>query len=154
MTYRDEWMKPHPQFKDWHIPNTHVLGQVKLKALSIDDLDRDFAAVIESAADIKAANPATSWPDGLTKQKNLIDLAWHQREFEALRSFAWVIENASGDYLGCLYIYPSIEGENSADVVWWWRTGAYSSKVSFREHLMTWLSISEWPRLNYRLQND
>jgi len=146
-------MRPHPLFKSRVIPAVHVLGDVTLKALSVGDLDRDFSAVMESAADIKAANPGSSWPDGLTKEKNLIDLAWHQREFEARRSFAWVIESADGEYLGCLYVYPSIAGEQSADVVWWWRTGAVVSRPSFREHLSAWLSGDVWPRLTYSLKH-
>lgn len=122
-----------------------------LRALSVDDLERDFSAVMESAADIRAANPGSSWPDGLTKQKNLIDLAWHQWEFEARRSFAWVIEDGGGQYLGCLYVYPSIAGEAAADVVWWWRSGIVVSERSFREKLQDWLVGEPWPRLTYRL---
>jgi hypothetical protein len=147
-------MRPHPLFKDRSIPAVHGLGDVTLKALSIDDLDRDFSAVMESAAEIKTAHPGSSWPDGLTKEKNLIDLAWHQREFEARRSFAWVIENGGGEYLGCLYVYPSIAGEKSADVVWWWRTGAVVSRPAFRSHVLDWLSGDGWPRLTYNLQED
>lgn len=70
-------MRPHPQFKAHAIPRTHVLGEFTLKSLSIGDLDRDFEAIMESAAEIKAANPGSTWPDGLTREKNLIDLAWH-----------------------------------------------------------------------------
>jgi hypothetical protein len=147
-------MKPHPLFKDRSIPARHALGEFTLKALSIHDLERDFSAVMESAVEIKAAHPGSSWPDGLTKEKNLIDLAWHQREFEARRSFAWVIEDSNGAYLGCLYVYPSISGEKSADVVWWWRTGVVVSKASFRSHLREWVSGSDWPRLSYNLQDD
>ncbi len=147
-------MKPHPLFRDRSIPAIRGLGEFTLKALSINDLERDFSAVMDSAADIRAANPGSSWPEGLTKEKNLIDLAWHQREFEAGRSFAWVIENIAGEYLGCLYIYPSIAGEKSADVVWWWRRGAVVSKESFRKHLLEWVSGGEWPRLDYKLQDD
>jgi len=145
-------MKPHPLFKDRSIPAVHVLGEVTLRALSVHDLERDFSAVMESAAEIKAANPGSHWPDGLTKEKNLIDLAWHQREFEARRSFAWVIESGDGAYLGCLYVYPSIAGEQAADVVWWWRTGVMISRSAFREHLLQWLA-SDWPRLDYRLKD-
>ena len=145
-------MRPHPLFKDRAIPPVHILGELTLKALSVNDLDRDFSAVMESADDIKAANPGSSWPDGLTKDKNLVDLAWHQREFEARRSFAWVIESRDGDYLGCLYVYPSIAGEQAADVVWWWRTGAVVAALPFREHLLQWLASSAWPTLDYRLK--
>jgi hypothetical protein len=147
-------MRPHPLFKDRSIPALHVLGDFTLRSLSINDLNRDFSAVMASAVEIKAANPGSSWPDGLTKEKNLIDLAWHQREFEARRSFAWVIESSNADYLGCLYVYPSIAGEPAADVVWWWRTGAVVSPRSFRLHLQQWLGSDDWPRLDYRLQAD
>lgn len=145
-------MRPHPLFKGRSIPAVHALGDVTLRALSVDDLERDFGAVMESAADIKAANPGSSWPDGLTKDKNLIDLAWHQREFEARRSFAWVIEDCDGTYLGCLYVYPSIVGETAADVAWWWRTGKARPEQGFRQALEAWLSGEPWPRLSYRLQ--
>lgn len=145
-------MKPHPLFKNRSIPSVHVLGDFTLKALSVDDLERDFSAVMESAADIKAANPGSIWPDGLTKEKNFIDLAWHQREFEARRSFAWVIEDTDGAYLGCLYVYPSIAGETSADVIWWWRTGVAVSNQAFRAHLLEWVSGEAWPPLTYKLQ--
>ncbi len=139
-------MKPHPLFRTYAIPAVPVLDDFTLRALTINDLERDFNAIVESAADIKAANPGTHWPDGLT-------MAWHQREFESRRSFAWVIENANGGYLGCLYVYPSIAGEESADVAWWWRTGAVADRNSFRSHLLDWLSGKDWPRLSYRLQD-
>jgi hypothetical protein len=130
------------------------LGEVRLKALAVADLERDYSAVMASAADIKAGNPGSSWPDGLTPEKNLIDLAWHQKEFEARRSFAWVIESATGDYLGCLYVYPSIAGEAVADVTWWWRTGAVVARRAFREQLLAWLAGSDWPRITYNLSAD
>ncbi|WP_152565866.1 GNAT family N-acetyltransferase [Devosia riboflavina] len=147
-------MRPHPLFKARSIPAVHALGEFTLRSLSIGDLDRDFAAVMESAAEIKAANPGSSWPEGLTREKNLIDLAWHQREFEARRSFAWVIENTQGEYLGCLYIYPSIAGEQTADVIWWWRSGVEISRQSFREKVTAWLASDAWPRLDYVYRTD
>ena len=146
-------MKPHPSFESWPIPTVHILGEFTLRALSVDDVERDFAAVMESAAEIKAANPGLTWPDGLTKEKNLIDLAWHQKEFEARRSFAWVIENVARDYLGCLYVYPSIAGDKTADVTWWWRTGAVADRQRFRQHLSDWFVGSGWPALRYRLRD-
>ena len=144
-------MRPHPSFKNRSIPVVHVLGDVTLRALTVADLERDFSAVMESAADIKAANPGSNWPDGLTKEKNLIDLAWHQREFEARRSFAWVIEDGTGAYLGCVYVYPSIAGESAADVAWWWRSGQAEREQGFRMALERWLSGEPWPPVSYRL---
>ncbi len=147
-------MRPHPLFKDRTIPTVQALGSFTLRALTVGDLDRDFGAVMESAADIKAANPGSSWPEGLTRDANLLDLAWHQREFESLRSFAWVIEDSDGMYLGCLYVYPALTGEKAADVRWWWRSGTVVARTSFREMLLEWLASPDWPPLRYELQPD
>lgn len=144
-------IRPHPEFENWEVPHEYSLGTFGLRALSVDDLERDYSAVIESAADIKAANPSLNWPDGLTREKNLIDLAWHQKEFQTKRSFAWVIEDADGAYLGCLYIYPSIAGDRSADVSWWWRIGANADDREFRAHVLAWVSGSDWPALDFNL---
>lgn len=147
-------MRPHPKFKNFNVPAEYGLGDVRLKALSVDDLERDFNAVMESAADIKSVDPSSSWPDGLTREENLIDLAWHQKEFQSRRSFAWVIEDDTSTYLGCLYIYPSIDGDNTAQVHWWWRTGANVNRAKFREDLITWVSGADWPPLDFKFPDE
>lgn len=143
-------MKPHPIFRDWDIPKTHTLGNFVLKSLNISDNDRDFAAIMESVDNIRTAAPQLTWPEGLTLEKNLVDLAWHQREFEARRSFAWTMETPEGGYLGCLYIYPSISGEKSADVAWWWKKGEEANHTSFQKLLFAWLKSDEWPEIEYK----
>lgn len=145
-------MRPHPQFIGWEIPCEFSLGHVQLKALTVDDVDRDFNAIMDNAAELKAANPTMSWPDGLTLEQNLIDVAWHQKEFQSRRSFAWIIEDQNGSYLGCLYVYPSIAGENAADVYWWWRSGTSIDTIAFQRDLLHWLSSDDWPELDFRLK--
>ncbi len=144
-------MKPHPSFADRTIPTEFRLGGCSLKALTIEDLNRDYAAVMQSAAQIRAANPESAWPsDGMTREQNMIDLAWHQREFEARRSFAWVVEDDAGNYAGCAYVYPSINGDKAADAVWWWRTGSNVDRLQFRKLFLEWLASPDWPTLDYR----
>jgi len=147
-------MRPHPLFKDWSIPALQVLDEFTLRMLTVEDVERDFIAVMESAADIKSATPGSTWPQGLTLHDNLLDLAWHQREFESRRSFAWIIEDGAGEYLGCLYLYPALTGEKSADVRWWWRTGMVVSKDRFCALLQEWLEGPDWPDLRYDLQRE
>ncbi|MGF1553307.1 MAG: hypothetical protein ACFBWO_12555 [Paracoccaceae bacterium] len=146
-------MTPHPSFADRIVPAEHRLGAFVLRALGIDDLDRDFTAVTESVDEIRAANPDSQWPDGLTRERDLIDLAWHQREFEARRSFAWVIEDRGGAYLGCAYVYPSIAGERAADVRWWWRAGTAADRDAFVTAFLDWLAGPDWPALDYRARS-
>jgi len=113
-------MKPHPSFRHYDIPWTYRLGAFFLKALTIKDLDRDYAAVMEAAREIEPDHPDSNSPaDEMSHEQNMIDLAWHQREFAARRSYAWVIEDNLGEYLGCAYVYPAINGELVADPKWW-----------------------------------
>lgn len=144
-------MNPHPSFANREIPSTHPLGDFVLKNLTIKDLDRDYAAVMHSASEIRAASPNSDWPSmDMTIEENMIDLAWHQREFMARRSFAYVIEDTGGTYLGCAYVYPSIAGENTADVPMWWKTGVEADRLAFRNLLFDWLEGDDWPDLEYR----
>jgi len=144
-------MKPHPEFIDYNIPAQHKLGDFYLNVLTVADVERDFETVMESVEEIRATYSSSGWPDGLTLEENWLDLAWHQKEFETKRSFTWVIEGANSAYLGCLYIYPSIIGEKSADVKWWWKTGVDVDTDQFRADLSSWLQSEDWPPLNFEL---
>jgi len=143
-------MRPHPFFQKWEIPRNHEMGGFHLKSLSIAENERDYAAIMESVANIRSAAPQLTWPKGLTLERNLIDLAWHQKEFETRRSFAWIIEDSSAEYLGCAYVYPSIDGSRSADVAWWWRHGFQAHHDEFEALFVGWLKSEEWPDLEYR----
>jgi hypothetical protein len=41
-----------------------------------------MAVVTTSAEHVKTVWPGGSWPDGLTLKQNLIDLGWHEKEFQ------------------------------------------------------------------------
>ena len=79
-----------------------------LRMLTIHDVVKDFDAVIAAAPRLGGAmEPGGSWPDGLTLEENLIDLAWHQREFTIGHSFAYTVMNDDETRcLGCCYINP------------------------------------------------
>lgn len=144
-------MRSHPAFADRIVRKEHRLGAFVLKALTIADQDRDYAFVMESEAEILEAFPNQTWPKGLTREANLIDLAWHQKEFDLRRSFAWVIEDRDGNYLGCAYVYPSITGEPFAEITWWWRTGIDVDRDEFSEVFLGWLKGPDWPPLEHRI---
>jgi hypothetical protein len=55
----------------------------------------------------------------LTLEGRLTDLHWHHREFTAKRSFASVIRNAAGLYLGCAYLFPAMGGRGTGEAVYW-----------------------------------
>ncbi|MEL6236441.1 MAG: GNAT family N-acetyltransferase [Pseudomonadota bacterium] len=145
-------MLPHPAFADREIPREVALGAFRLRWLTIDDLDEDYRAVMESAEALSAIGDG-GWPAGLTREADLIDLAWHQREFQARRSFAWIIEDPEGAYLGCAYVNPSIAGAPECQVWYWFRSGLAPAPdaAAFRAAFMGWLAGPPWPALAMRL---
>jgi hypothetical protein len=94
-----------------------------LRMLSVHDVVKDYAAVMESEARlIGFMNPNEDWPRGLTVSENLIDLAWHQREFTLRHSFAYTVMNDDESRcLGCGYIYPSDRPGYDAIAYYWAR---------------------------------
>jgi hypothetical protein len=94
---------------DFEIPERLDGPGYHLRMLSVGDLEKDFAAVVESRERlIGLFGPQSAWPDGITKDEDLIDLAWHQREFTIRHSFAYTVMNADESRcLGCVYIFPS-----------------------------------------------
>lgn len=84
-----------------------------LRMLTIHDAVKDFDAVMATAGRLKGfLEPGATWPDGLTLEENLIDLAWHQREFTVGHSFAYTVMNDDESRcLGCGYINPADQPE-------------------------------------------
>lgn len=110
-------MQPHPDFADVELPRQFTLGAYHLTPLSPDFVDEDFEAVIASA-DVVTGIFGT-WPEGLTRDSNLIDLAWHEREFIARRSFSWILRDGAGVYIGCFYLNPDIGARGCAEAAMW-----------------------------------
>src|SRR4051812_23172532 len=80
-----------------------------LRPLTIHDLVKDYDAVMTSADRLVGSmNPSSTWPVGLTLEDDLIDLAWHHREFTVRSSFAYtVMAPDESSCLGCVYLYPT-----------------------------------------------
>ena len=111
-------MKPHPDFADLDLPRSVALGGVHLTPLSPEFVDEDLNAVLATAPLLQGMFGDT-WPSGLTREDNLIDLAWHEREFTTRRSFSWILRDGSGTYIGCFYIFPDIGSRGSATAALW-----------------------------------
>lgn len=142
-------MKPYPPFAGCEIPQVLTLGGFRLRWLTPADVEEDYRAVMESEADLLARFDRT-WPKGLTLEDNRLDLAWHQREFECKRSFAWIIDDAAtGSYLGCAYVYPDWSPKGPMEAWWWFRTSVSDTvdRAGFRALFLDWLSGRPWPPL-------
>lgn len=89
-----------------NFPETIQFHNFIAKKLTPKCLFEDYSAVIENEVLIKTRGG--SWPDlnSLNLQEDMIDLSWHQREFENESSFAFVIFSNQNKYIGCVYLYP------------------------------------------------
>lgn len=116
----------HFILENFNIPEGFKTEKLTLRMLTIKDVDLDYEAVIGSLnylQKIRPLGPDYNWPpNNLTLEQNLIDLGWHQKEFQRKTSFAYTVMNPEQNKcLGCLYIFPSSNSEYDAMVMMWVR---------------------------------
>lgn len=130
------------------VPDGLACGTYHLRMLTIRYVDKDFEAVMASRERIAGLlDPESSWPQGLTREEDLIDLAWHQREFTLRHSFAYtVMAPDESQCLGCAYIFPSNAPAFDAAAFYWVRagTGADARDADLGDRFRGWLR-TEWP---------
>ena len=104
---------------DFVVPSELATEQFKLRMLSINDLIKDYDAVMSSVDHLRntySLISGSNWPVGLTLEEDLIDLGWHQREFTLRYSFPYTVMTLDQTRcLGCVYLEPS--RKSSFDVV-------------------------------------
>lgn len=118
-------MEPHPDFAAARPPARAAVGGLLMAPLARSDLDEDFAAVTRSAGLLRGLF-AGDWPAGLTREDDLLDLAWHEREFALGRSFAWTLRLADGTHAGCAYLFPAPGARGTGEAVFWLAEGMAS----------------------------
>ena len=132
----------------FQIPLIERTPRCLFRPLTVRDVTRDFDAVMSSREYlIDHFKPEKSWPDGLTIEQNLIDLGWHEYEFQNHTSFAYTIADLTDEItLGCCYIYPSQLDEHEVSVSYWVRSSELNTGLSqhVAEALQQWIS-KNWP---------
>jgi len=129
------------------IPRQLETDEFTLRMLTVNDVVKDFDAVMSSAEHLKAIWPDSNWPDGLTLEQNLIDLGWHQKEFQRRSSFAYTVITPDGArVIGCVYINPTRKRGYDAEVYLWAREAAIGSPPDAKllAAVKGWLK-KEWP---------
>lgn len=115
---------------DFEVPTKLETGRFRLRMLSVNDVDKDYEAVIESIDDLKGFfGPKSKWPSpNMSKEEELEDLRLHQEEFENRKSFAYTVVMLDESHcLGCVYIFPSRKKVFDADVFMWIRQSELTS---------------------------
>ena len=94
---------------DFMVPDGLMTGEFRLEPLGPQHNTADYAAWTGSIGHIRATPgfAAASWPHQMSLAENLRDLERHAQDFIARRGFTYtVLSTATGDVIGCVYIYP------------------------------------------------
>ncbi|MGB3291666.1 MAG: GNAT family N-acetyltransferase [Phormidesmis sp.] len=125
------------------IPAGLETNDFRLRMLTVNDVVKDYEAVMTSREHLQGVfGPQSTWPAAdLSLEQDLIDLGWHQKEFQNRTSFAYTVINlAETRCLGCLYIYPAKPADYDAQVILWARQSELASGLE------TWLlaAVKQW----------
>ena len=133
---------------DFEVPSQLETEYFRLRMLSVDDVEKDYEAVIESRELLHKTFGGT-WPrEGFTIEENLTDLERHQREFLNRKAFAYtVISLDESRVLGCLYINPPEEESGYIPyAVMWVRQTEYEKGLDeiLFQTVKKWIKV-RWP---------
>jgi hypothetical protein len=126
---------------DFEVPAGLEHERFRLRMLTVDDVVKDFDAICDRVD--HRGNPEPPFVE--TVAENLVDLGWHQKEFELRRSFAYtIVAPDESRVLGCAYVNPSETYD--ARVRMWVRRDAYKDGLDpvVETALREWLE-HEWP---------
>ena len=138
--------------KKFLVPKVLETDKFRLRILTIRDVDLDYEAVMSSIRHLQQTQPFGpdhKWPTKeLTREQDLIDLGWHQKEFQNRTSFAYTVMSLDENTcLGCLYIYPSPNAEYDAMIMMWARESNKNLDENLFSTVKNWVK-SEWPFKN------
>ena len=139
--------KPSFVSSDFEVPQMLETEKFRLRMLSVDDVEKDYEAVIESRQLLHSMFGGP-WPrEGFTLKENLDDLERHQREFLNREAFAYtVVALDESRVLGCVYINPAQEMDVDAIVVMWVRQSEYDQGLDsvLFQAVKDWIT-AVWP---------
>jgi RimJ/RimL family protein N-acetyltransferase len=138
---------------EFAVPRTLVAERLRLEPLGTQHNEPDYEAWSSSREHIHATPgwEKSSWPDDRSLEDNRRDLQRHADDFEQRTGFTYtVLDPATADVIGCVYIYPEKSGEHDAQVLSWVRASRAELDVPL------WRAVSdlladEWPfeRVDY-----
>jgi RimJ/RimL family protein N-acetyltransferase len=129
------------------VPLGLATERFRLEPLGPQHNDSDFEAWSSSLEHIHETPgwEASSWPDDRDRSANLRDLQRHADDFEQRAGFTYtVLDPATGDVIGCVYIYPDKDRKHDARVSSWVRASRAELDVELWRAVTDWLA-ADWP---------
>lgn len=137
---------------DFQVPELLENERVRLRMLTVNDVEKDYDAVMTSITHLQGVfGPDSKWPSKeLTLEQDLIDLGWHQKEFQKRSSFAYTVMSPDeSECTGCVYIYPSGNLVYDSMVIMWVRQSEVKNGLDayLCEMVKKWVR-ERWPFKN------
>jgi hypothetical protein len=109
---------------DFIVPEKLETDKFRLRMLTVDDVEKDYEAVMSSCEQLRNPEDENSWPKkNMTLKEDLQDLQVHQNEFLNRVAFAYTVMSLDESIcLGCVYLDPSEKELFDAEVYMWVRT--------------------------------
>ena len=121
---------------DFVVPEILETSEFRLRMLTVNDVDKDYAAVMSSVDHLRNVWPNSGWPDGLTLEDNLVDLERHHNEFTNRIAFAYtMVTPDESKVIGCVYVNPTSKRGFDAEVYLWVRQSELEGGLDDRYRL-------------------
>ncbi len=140
-------MEPSFVPSDFVVPRALAAEQFRLEPLGPQHNDSDYEAWSSSVEHIHATPgwETSSWPDDRSLEDNLRDLQRHADDFASRKGFTYtVLDRATGEVIGCVYIYPDKSEQHDANVLSWVRASRAELDVQLWRAVTDWLADA-WP---------
>ena len=133
--------------REFDVPRRLETPQFVLEPLGPEHNELDYDAWTSSMEHISQTPgyPDGSWPREMTRDENLADLQRHADDFRSRKGFTYtVLDPATGDVIGCVYIYPDRGEQHDARVLSWVRASRPELDVPLWRAVTDWLA-ERWP---------
>jgi hypothetical protein len=110
--------------KEFVVPETLETDRCRIRPITIHDLVKDYDAVMSSREHLwNMFGKQWGWPpEDLTLEQDLVDLGWHQKEFQLRSSFDYAVMSLDETrLLGCVYVDPPGKPGYDAEIYLWVR---------------------------------
>lgn len=137
---------------NFNVPEKLETDKFRLRMLTVNDVVKDYDAVMTSIDHLQGVfGKRSTWPSKeLTLEQDLIDLGWHQKEFQRRTSFAYTVMSLDeSQCLGCVYLFPSQNEEVDAEIYLWVRQSEFEKGLDpiLFDTVRNWIK-KVWPFKN------
>lgn len=132
---------------DFAVPLRLETSHFVLEPLGPEHNDSDYEAWTSSMEHVKSTPGfiGGSWPHKMTSEENRADLERHADDFRNRKGFTYtVLDPASREVIGCVYIYPSKDDAHDAKVLSWVRASHAHLDAPLWRAVSGWLA-ADWP---------